>query len=368
MTHFHKKTVLILFTIVMISGCASQASRHNIAGTTYGWSKNGITVLSDIEVSGLQVRHVRTPSSICTSGYADHLELNGPIGPDSTFVMEQLLKKVEKCIDKETKVVYSTRVYMNSNGGLLKDGYSLGRILRNTQAQTVVSGDQVCASACAVAFLGGRYRNVEHNGELFFHSPYIKYIDENIKCASRKESGELNKYYHEMLPENYAKRVFSRTMDYCSVTEGWTVNKDAAEIFHISSDDKVSTSPKNNVEMAIEAIKKEIPEWNDEMYSQAMEYAIKKMSFSENFVASSTDPEFFINIVYKMREEEDYERYILPTIRKYNINALKDEKILEVIFKEVDANTKYYYLDKETFDKAVQEVLSEKIILEKVKV
>lgn len=175
------------------------------------------------------------PEINCTDGYQDHLELNGEIGPDSTYVVEQLLNRVNTCVDKNTGIRYSTIIYLNSNGGLLRDGYSLGRMFRNHQVQTFVAGGQFCASACSVAFLGGRHRTIAHDGTLLFHSPYIRSRAGNIVCTTRKDSSDLNLYFQEMLNRADGQRVFDRTMDYCSTSNGWTINKDAAAIFKITN-------------------------------------------------------------------------------------------------------------------------------------
>lgn len=240
-THILSKSFVISASL-LIFGCSSTPSTpstptawHNIAGTSVGWNAKDVTVLSDIVVSDLQVRHVRRKSADCTAGYFEHIELNGTIGPDSTYIVQRLLDKVETCVDVNTEVKYSTTVYMNSKGGLLKDGYLLGDMLRKYNTYTRLRGRQVCASACAVAFLGGKFRQLSTNSQLLFHAPYIRNEYNQILCASRRDSAQLRAYYISMLSQEAGARVFDRTMDYCSSSSGWTVNKDAADIFHITS-------------------------------------------------------------------------------------------------------------------------------------
>lgn len=52
-----------------------------------------------------------------------------------------------------------TAIYLSSPGGDLYEGMNLGRLFRNKRIKTVVEGNEMCASACALAFLGGRDRN-----------------------------------------------------------------------------------------------------------------------------------------------------------------------------------------------------------------
>lgn len=49
-------------------------------------------------------------------------------------------------------------VYLNSPGGSLYEGMQLGRVFMSMRIKTVVEGNEMCASACALAFLGGRDR------------------------------------------------------------------------------------------------------------------------------------------------------------------------------------------------------------------
>ncbi len=50
----------------------------------------------------------------------------------------------------------NTAIYFASPGGDLYEGMQLGRLFRNVRIKTVVEGGEMCASACALAFLGGR--------------------------------------------------------------------------------------------------------------------------------------------------------------------------------------------------------------------
>jgi hypothetical protein len=46
-------------------------------------------------------------------------------------------------------------IYLASLGGNLYEGMELGLYFRQNRIKTVVEGGQDCASACALAFLGG---------------------------------------------------------------------------------------------------------------------------------------------------------------------------------------------------------------------
>ncbi|UYN99009.1 MAG: hypothetical protein KIT02_13895 [Devosia sp.] len=67
-------------------------------------------------------------------------------------------------------------IYLASPGGSLYEGMRLGTVFKERRIKTVVEGDQVCASACALAFLGGRdkegrpWRSSSSNSLLGFHA------------------------------------------------------------------------------------------------------------------------------------------------------------------------------------------------------
>jgi hypothetical protein len=50
----------------------------------------------------------------------------------------------------------NTAVYLSSPGGNLYEGMRLGLLFRRAKVKTVIEGGKSCASACALAFLGGR--------------------------------------------------------------------------------------------------------------------------------------------------------------------------------------------------------------------
>jgi len=57
----------------------------------------------------------------------------------------------------------------------------------------------------------------------------------DISCSSRSDSQHLLNYYKEMIYSN-GDRLFDRTMSYCSVSDGWTLDAGAANFFGISTD------------------------------------------------------------------------------------------------------------------------------------
>jgi len=69
--------------------------------------------------------------------------------------------------------------------------------------------------------------------KLMFHVPYTysSIFRRDISCAYSDD--KLLSYMKKMLNEIDGKFLYERTMSYCSETAGWSLNKDAAELFEI---------------------------------------------------------------------------------------------------------------------------------------
>lgn len=227
------KTLFFVLTAGMLFGSASCTSFHYILGNTYGWDAADIQILVDAQVGQLRIRHVRRSDANCVSGYSDHLEIQGHIGPDSTAAVERLLPKLHECIGSDG-TNYSNLVYLSSGGGMLIDGFRMGILFREYQVTTDVGGDARCASSCAIAFLGGTFRIMDHEGQLLFHAPY-RANGIAIDCTNSGDVDELNVYYKTMLGSGDGQYLFDRTMSYCSSSSGWTLNADGAKLFNITT-------------------------------------------------------------------------------------------------------------------------------------
>ena len=100
--------------------------------------------------------------------------VTGSIGPDSTFAVGKLIDEREPCTDANGEVISPIEVTLESGGGYLEDGYKLGKVFRDRAVTTIIQDNKMCASSCAVAFLGGKKRFVADKGSILFHAPYLK--------------------------------------------------------------------------------------------------------------------------------------------------------------------------------------------------
>lgn len=241
-----KKNIFFAVLMLLLSGCSSTPStpRHSIIGANgWGWDntpEKNTKVIQDLQVNDLRVRQVRTNSTTCQSGYKDHLELQGPIGPDSTRILERIFDSLPKCIYKDDGSQIVPKVFLASGGGRLADGFAMGNLFRKVGVQAIVPGEATCASSCAIAFLGGKWRSMDPPASLMFHAPYTlsnssSYVygatTISIDCSDRGQVADLKNYYFKMLGANDGRFLLDRTLAYCSRSEGWTINRDAARLF-----------------------------------------------------------------------------------------------------------------------------------------
>lgn len=103
------------------------------------------------------------------SAEVNAIQLKGKIDDGDTFDLQVYISNLPK---KPTVVVY-----LNSPGGNLREGMRLGRFFFDNKMETAVETKTACASACALAFLGGRdgatgkpHRTKAANSGLGFHS------------------------------------------------------------------------------------------------------------------------------------------------------------------------------------------------------
>ena len=142
--------------------------------------------------------------------------------------MGKLIDQRKPCTDASGDVISPIEVTLESSGEYLEDGYKLGEVFRDRGVTTIIPDAKMCASSCAVAFLGGKKRVVADKGSILFHAPYLKQMQlegkERITCDLPKEQLKaLNNYYSSMTSVEVGDRLYERTMWYCSAENGWTI-------------------------------------------------------------------------------------------------------------------------------------------------
>lgn len=181
-------------------------------------------------------------SRICKVGRETKLLIEGVIGPDTSFALRRLLGRIPKCTSAEGLELVPVTISLRSAGGFLNDGYKMAEALREFKTKTIIEDENVCASSCAVAFLGGDTRVVEESGIIMFHAPYFEgrneYGRKDIDCDVGEDAlAELNSFYESMTDREIADLLFDRTLWYCSADDGWVVTGGAAaELYGIATE------------------------------------------------------------------------------------------------------------------------------------
>ena len=191
-------------------------------------------------IDGLIITTREDLSATCSSGGDHTIIIEGAIGPDSSFALGELLKTSPNCLDTNGNLISRTKVILNSLGGYVRDGYAMGRAIRDNEAATEIDRNSLCASACAIAFLGGVERIMSPESVIMFHAPYLPIeVDGATKARCDSEGvvvSDLNNYYTEMTNKVVGDRLFDRTMSYCSADDGWVLRgANSAELFGVAT-------------------------------------------------------------------------------------------------------------------------------------
>jgi hypothetical protein len=119
---------------------------------------------------------------------AKFLIVSRDAGSASVFISGEIVRGDS---DKFKQVIASTGrtddkilVRLNSDGGVLLDGLSIGEYVRNRGLSTFVPQDAVCSSVCAMIWLAGKYRVVAPKAHIGFHAAY--------NGTTNEEKGNLN--------------------------------------------------------------------------------------------------------------------------------------------------------------------------------
>ena len=240
-----KKLLILLLLSTSLSAIANSILATNEENSRY---KEENTIISEIKINDLVVIHMSTVplwdgKNVCGSPDQafEYISLRGKISPDSTYVVKKLIEQIKNSPTQcSLNGEYRLLVILNSGGGYLADGFDLGELLRKNNATTMVKSNSRCSSSCATAFLGGGARFIEPDAELLFHAPYIerKGLNKEIICDSSHD--KLLKYMQKMINKEDGEFLYKRTMSFCSSSDGWVINDDAAKLLKIANQEIVN--------------------------------------------------------------------------------------------------------------------------------
>ena len=209
---------------------AQEPQNLTIMGSTASWPTGRVTFVSETDVDGLRIRHTRVEDADC--GARDFLEINGPLGPETTAVIEPFLSAMQPCGSNPARGT----VILSSGGGAMADGYALGELLTQYGVAAALVQGQVCASACVAAFLGGSPRYMLESAWLVLQSP-VRRPGIGIDCESTQEVTALKDYFVARLGSENGGVLYERAMSNCTAARGWTIQaQDGVELGIVEAD------------------------------------------------------------------------------------------------------------------------------------
>ena len=151
-------------------------------------------------------------------------------------------------------------VVLNSHGGNLVAGIEIGKAIRLKEYSTIVSKSGVCASSCALAWLGGIQRFMEPGAQVGFHVAYIQDQD------GIKETGQGNAlagaYLNQLgLPQSavlYVTAAAPQEMNWLSADEA---KKIGIEVTVLATVDTNTTS--NNTAQVLASLPDSTAQFNE---------------------------------------------------------------------------------------------------------
>lgn len=96
----------------------------------------------------------------------------GPNNPAAVFVVGELLENDANTFRSEVGALSKAVVIFQSDGGSVVAGIQIGEIIRLKNFATLVPTQVRCASACALAWLGGARRFMGTDAQIGFHAAY----------------------------------------------------------------------------------------------------------------------------------------------------------------------------------------------------
>ena len=148
--------------------------------------------------------------------------INGEINNKLVSIMTEMLPEVQEANRSQTGIKYAVNVYMHSGGGFMKSGIALGELFKEIHVSVKVDNLSVCASSCALAWMGGLYRTISGNGKLIFHAPYTTGKFGTKRCSSKEETPELVAYIEDTFISPTKRNSVMHDAFYCDPNGGVT--------------------------------------------------------------------------------------------------------------------------------------------------
>lgn len=115
-------------------------------------------------------------TSCVSSSWSADFQVLLPATPQETtmvMVIGELRPNDHKKFISSTLDIDNAMVVFSSNGGSLLAGLEIGKAIRLKNFSTYVPSNYMCASACAIAWVGGSQRFMSRSAMIGFHAAYV---------------------------------------------------------------------------------------------------------------------------------------------------------------------------------------------------
>jgi hypothetical protein len=131
-------------------------------------------------------------SATCAHAAEISVDLKSGAMPTVRFAGPIVVEDAERFFQKVSPLPQAT-IVLNSDGGSAIAGIAIGEIVREKQFHTLVPSNARCASACALAWLGGTQRFMASGARIGFHAAYNSETGQETGMGNALIGAYLNK-------------------------------------------------------------------------------------------------------------------------------------------------------------------------------
>ena len=182
----------IIFSLILVNVMANMGFGKEFVdiypGADYGWDNMEVVHEESDLFSNTNIRVIQNTKKTYFIIY------NGQINDFGLNTLTNMLPEIRKANNSRTGEDYVVNVYLHSYGGYMQAGIDMGDLFTEHSVSAYVINKSTCASACALAFTGARFKTIKGNGELIFHAPYKDGNYGTTTCATKDDVPELITY------------------------------------------------------------------------------------------------------------------------------------------------------------------------------
>lgn len=200
------------------------------------------------------------------------IKLLSPASGDTALVTVQgefLLSDLEQ-FRKSVSTISKAVVAFQSDGGSVVAGIEIGKLIRSRNFATVVGDGIRCASACALAWLGGSRRLMGKDARIGFHAAYNADSGQETGVGNALVGAYLSQIGLSDTAVVYVTQASPNSMTWLTISEAQLVGIDVAEL---GSSDRKFEPRQKGPPVAPNSAKAKVPETIELAVSQKLSKA-----------------------------------------------------------------------------------------------